>query len=93
MSNQFNTGESKHKAQMSIVFEAQMSYRFTGKKAQTSCAHTIRSILIIDVICSIGCLKFQRKQFLGMTSQPLSDKRIFLKELSILLPFYSSVRF
>ena len=38
MSGQFNTGESKLKAQMSIVFEAQMSYRFTGKKAQTSCA-------------------------------------------------------
>ena len=32
MSGQFNTGESKLKAQMSIVFEAQMSYRFTGKK-------------------------------------------------------------
>ena len=30
MSGQFNTGESKLKAQM--------SYRFTGKKAQTSCA-------------------------------------------------------
>ena len=41
MSGQFNTGESKLKAQMSIVFEAQMSYRFTGKKAQTSCAHLI----------------------------------------------------
>ena len=38
MSGQFITGESKFKAQMSIVFEAQKSYRFTGKKAQTSCA-------------------------------------------------------
>ena len=40
MSGQFNTGESKFKAQMSIVFGAQMSYRFTGKKAQTSCARS-----------------------------------------------------
>ena len=36
MSGQFNTGELKFKAQMSIVFEARMSYRFTGKKAQMS---------------------------------------------------------
>ena len=46
MSGQFNTGESKFKAQMSIVFEAQMSYRFTGEKAQTSCAHMIKVIFI-----------------------------------------------
>ena len=38
MSGQINTGESRFKAQMSIIFEAQMSYRFTGKKAQTFCA-------------------------------------------------------
>ena len=46
MSGEFDTSDSKFKAQMSIVFEAQMSivfeaqmsYRFTGKKAQTSCA-------------------------------------------------------
>ncbi len=49
MSGQFNTGESKLKAQMSIVFEAQMSYRFTGKKAQTSCARPI----VVKVMCHL----------------------------------------
>lgn len=40
MTDQFNTGVSKLKAQMSLlVFEAQIFYRVTGKKkAQTSCA-------------------------------------------------------
>ena len=48
MSGQINTGESKFKAQMSIVFEAQMSCRFTAKKAQTSCARFFVAQIILS---------------------------------------------